>query len=379
MVRRINGGAAQAPKVDGPAPKTEAKPDPIADADQFAAPGPSAYAKPAQASLPAGRGVSKSAKGALAVGLAGSFRFGAVVPLEKIRDLDLPTGFLSAASGVVHVGDHLIIAADDDNHLGVFPATGDGPGTRLRVLEGELPEEHAAKKAAKPDFEAITFLDPKSSGTEDGAVIAFGSGSTDQRERAVLLSVAADGRPSDDVTVIDLGPLYSALRKQFTELNIEGATITGDSLRLLQRGNGADGVNATIDLDAKLATDAIARGRPLRGSMITDVTPLEIGAVGDVPLTFTDASALPDGRVVFTAAAEDTPNPYDDGEIVGSAVGIIGVDGQVERVHAFDQIVKIEGVHATLNDDGAIDMLLVTDNDDPSRAGELFSARLPAS
>src|ERR1700752_5286310 len=46
----------------------------------------------------------------------------------------------------------------------------------------------------------------------------------------------------------DLAPLYTALEeKEIPDLNIEGAAVSGDSLRLLQRGNGRAGVNAVID------------------------------------------------------------------------------------------------------------------------------------
>lgn len=52
--------------------------------------------------------------------------------LTKLRELTLPMPpqadrprHLSAASGLVGVGEFLYVVADDENHLGVFSAAGD--------------------------------------------------------------------------------------------------------------------------------------------------------------------------------------------------------------------------------------------------------------
>ena len=46
---------------------------------------------------------------------------------------------------------------------------------------------------------------------------------------------------------------------------------------------------------------------------IGDVRRYDLGAVDDVTLAVTDAVALADGRVLVSAASEDTPNAVDDG------------------------------------------------------------------
>jgi hypothetical protein len=48
----------------------------------------------------------------------------------------------------------------------------------------------------------------------------------------------------------------------------------------------------------------------------------------------------------------------------------------VQRVVKVDGY-KIEGIHATLEKDGAIKLLLVDDPDDPAVKSTLLSARLP--
>lgn len=99
-----------------------------------------------------------------------------------------------------------------------------------------------------------------------------------------------------------------------------------------------------------------------------------LGDIDGIPFSFTDATALPDGRLIFTAVAEDTGNAYEDGGCLGSAIGIIA-DGTLRRVERVDRPCKIEGVHARMN--GArVDLLLVTDADDADVPGELLRATL---
>ncbi len=78
--------------------------------------------------------------------------------------------FISAASGLVVVGKWLYVIADDEVHLGVFPATGVAPGTLLRLLPGTLPTAPRKHKARKADFEVLTRL-PGFTGCPHGALL----------------------------------------------------------------------------------------------------------------------------------------------------------------------------------------------------------------
>jgi len=68
------------------------------------------------------------------------------------------------------------VVADDELHLGVFHATDAGPGHLMRLFPGRLPHPKAARKARKPDAEALTRL-PPFAGCPHGALLAIGSGS----------------------------------------------------------------------------------------------------------------------------------------------------------------------------------------------------------
>ena len=92
-------------------------------------------------------------------------------------------------------------------------------------------------------------------------------------------------------------------------------------------------------------------------------------------MCFTDAAALPDGAMVFTAVAEDTDNAYTDGSCRGAAIGIADDDGRLTYLDRLHLAYKIEGVDARL-DGNMVRLLLVTDADDANVAASLFSARI---
>lgn len=178
-----------------------------------------------------------------------------MIPVSKLRDLTLnvPEGakrspHISAASSLERHKQHLFVVADDEMDLGVFPLETSEHGRPVEILEGPLPSDEDTRKQEKPDLEAVVLLPPF--GRHDhGALLALGSGSSDKRNRGVLIPLQKDGLPTGEHGLVDLLPLYESLKEQLPELNIEGAAVVGRVLRLLQRGNNDEGRNARIDLD----------------------------------------------------------------------------------------------------------------------------------
>jgi len=255
---------------------------------------------------------------------------------------------LAAASGLVRIGRRIFVVADDELALGVFAANASGRGRLQPFADEQLPLDHAERKAAKPDLEALALL------PIDG-LLALGSGATDRRERAWLWNATG-------MRELDLTDLYRALRDRFAELNIEGAAATDDCLWLAQRGNGPAGENALVEVDLDLKT-------------VRAVTSYELGAVDGVPLTFTDLACLPNGRLVFSAVAEDSDSTYDDGPTVGAGIGVL--DPRTGTVEAFDMLpepLKVEGVALGLRFD---DLLAVADADDVTRPAPLLRVSMP--
>lgn len=188
-----------------------------------------------------------------------------------------------------------------------------------------------------------------------------------------LSGEGAPGAPQ----LVDLAPLCARLARELPALNLEGAAVVGGVLRVLHRGNGRSGGNASIDLDlpgllAHFATPAI-----LLDSAVRNVLPHDLGSLAGVHLTFTDASPLPGGRLVFSAVAEDTPDAYADGPCAGAVIGLLDADGRVLSLEPLQPTLKVEGVHATA-EAGRVSLLLVADGDDPQQPAPLLSAELNA-
>lgn len=289
-----------------------------------------------------------------------------MLPTRKLRDLTLEPAaglpFLSAASGLVRIGDLLYVVADDEHHLGVFPIDAARPGRLITLFPGELPDDPDARKAAKPDLEALTVL--------DGAILAVPSGSTLARGRGVLWDPAAPGAPR----AIDWSPLYSRCRERLPELNVEGAVVHGDALVLLQRGNGALGVNALIELDLDGVRRDIAGG-VMRPDCLRAIREVKLGALEGVPLSFTDGASLGDEGILFSAAAEASPDTYRDGPCVGSALGRLSADGVLTWLEPLAGSAKVEGV-AAWRDGDRIEAWLVTDADRRDRPAELLACAI---
>ena len=248
---------------------------------------------------------------------------------------------VSAASGLVALGDTLWVLADDATGLAGFDVATLTPRGTLPLLDEVWPAEPAARKRHKADLEALCAIG-------DGTLLALGSGSRPNRCRGIAVDVHS-GRTE----VRDLTPLYAAIG--LPDLNIEGAVRLGDRLRLLQRGNGAGGVNAVIDVDAETM-------------VLRSVTPVALGEVDGVRWGFTDGSPVGDGRILFSAAAEGGDDTYLDGACLDSGLGLLDEDG---RIAWFERLrlpgVKIEGVEVR-----GSSAWLVSDADDPGKPTTLY-------
>jgi hypothetical protein len=163
-------------------------------------------------------------------------------------------------------------------------------------------------------------------------------------------------------------------------LNLEGASRHGPTVRWFNRGNLAAGVRSgsvEVPLEAlvgvvlgRVGTDDVPIGRP-RG--------YDLGEVDGVGLAVTDAVALPDGRVLICAAAEDTPNAVDDGLVVATALALL--DGETVLAMApipevGGHVHKVEGLALREVRNGEVHLLAVVDDDDPSAASAEIDLRV---
>ena len=262
-----------------------------------------------------------------------------------------------AASAVAAYEDGWLVVQDDATHGALW--AGDSI-TPVRVfppvdgLDSFSPAE--GTKHLKPDLEAALPV-------PDGRVLLLGSGSTPRRMRAALL-----GARSEPVRTADLSPLYAAVAAALELdpelLNLEGACLAGPSLRWFHRG-AADVPSASVDLplDDLLACFDAPREVPVGG-----VRRYDLGTVDGVALAVTDALALPDGTVLVSAAAEDTPDPYEDGPVTAAALALLDDDGvraQVRLPELRGVVQKVEGLAPREVRPDGLEVLAVVDADDP--------------
>jgi hypothetical protein len=301
-------------------------------------------------------------------------------PLRELR-LDEPSSkgrppFLSAASGVVRRGVFAYVIGDDELGLGVFDLSTDRPGELRRVLSGELPSDEGERKRAKPDLEALTAVPPFEDAAH-GGLLGLGSGSSETRDRGFFWPFAPDGSLDGDPREVDFGPLYAELRGELGEINVEGAAVFGDRLWLFHRGNEGEAPNAVAELCLPDLSLSLRGDREVDYEELVSIRAYELGELEGVGLCFSDATALSDELVMFTASAEaDDDDRAEDGKIHGSVVGTIDRDGGVRRLRTIDRRWKVEGVHAAI-DTGVADFLFVCDQDDPDTPSPLLTATMP--
>lgn len=287
---------------------------------------------------------------------------------------------LAAASGLVVSEAALYVVADDELVLGVFPSAPKTHGRTLPLLDGELPLPPRERKRHKADFEALLRL-PAFGAYAHGALFALGSGSGKDKPRShgVLLALDALGAIALDAQPrhIALDGLHARLREEFADLNLEGAVVSGDEFVLLQRGNKGQAVNATVHYPLAAILDALARDDTLKSLAPRAVHRHALGAVDGVPFGFTDAAALPDGSLLFSAVAENTDDSVADGACLAAAIGILDLAAGRFTIERLAAPWKVEGVHAWREGD-ATRFLAVTDADDPTRAASLLLGRFEA-
>ena len=337
--------------------------------------------------------------------------------------------FLSAASGTAWSASRLYSVGDDQASVAeytldpsaVLEALRAGvdtdilePGLAERIIPEVLPLDPKERASKKADFEALTLIERihiealAHPGREEilrrfpnGLLMMSGSGGMSwegfRRSTCVVYSLDERGHIAGLPAKISLEALHESLESGDAvngDLNIEGMAVYGTTLVLAQRGNSidADGepaANLLIHLDLgevleSIYTDLSVGELELHGTKRYELGSLPVeheGTTYEVKIDFTDLDAVtgdPHGRLVFTAAGEGPDGTPVKNVIAGSAVGVISPEGDLVSITPLeDRTIKLEGVDARYNPTlGSIDLLLVSDADDPDVPAPLFAARL---
>ena len=290
------------------------------------------------------------------------------VHVDAVRRLRFDDGTpVTAASGVTPLGDGWLVVQDDSTIAAWRRPDGVTPLRVLPPVDGlDTFRSAEGTKHLKPDLEVACPAQV------DGhaAAVLLGSGSSPRRMRGVLVRLE-DGRPV--VHAAELGPLYARVAERLglpmDHVNLEGASRHRDVVRWFNRGNLVAGVrSASVDVPLEGLVAAVLGRADVESVVVDEPREYELGQVEGVGLAVTDAVALPDGRVVLSAAAEDTPNAVDDGPVVGTAIALVR-DGTVLAVapvpEVGGQVQKVEGLALRGVSDEVVHLLAVVDDDDP--------------
>jgi hypothetical protein len=290
-----------------------------------------------------------------------------------------------AASGLSAFREHLAVIQDDANWLALIDA-------QQRVSAVPLPPgpggqrvftESRGNVGDKQDFEACITVE----GAVGPELVAFASCS--EPTRVSILRVRERSQAADNqgfaAEFVKADRFYAMLRSQ-TEfsgagLNIEGAvTLDAERIVLFQRGNA----KPTADLPPTDATGEISWAE-LRAYLddpehvavptLRNIRRYDLGRLGGVRLTFSDAEHLGQGHMLYSASAEDPAS----GEVAGSILGLLEPSGEARWTRLADQDGsafrgKIEGLTSDIHDPRKVHFVI--DDDDDSVPSRIYQAAL---
>lgn len=297
------------------------------------------------------------------------------------QQLERPA-YVRAGSSLTFVLDYVAVVQDNANFIALIdPSTQEADSIPLPPGPGghRVFDRDHDNKDAKLDLEACLAR----SDNGEQTLVAFGSGSRPTRQRLVIVRWR-DDKPL--AQVIDGTRWYAALREAYdfagSELNVEGAiAIDDDTIRLFQRGNGEprgelQPVNATADLSWNALWKHLQHPDRVPPPPLSNIVQYDLGTLHGVRLSFSDAE-LVEGVVLFSASAEGSGQAAEDGEIVGSVLGVIDAAGaRWARLTSEDGspfTEKIEGLSVAGGDPRRAFFVVDDDHDQPS---ELFEVRL---
>ncbi len=300
------------------------------------------------------------------------------ITVDAVRQLTFADGTpVTAASAVAPLGGGWLVVPDDATIAAWVRPDGVVPVRLLPPVESLDAEgldaegldhfsEAAGTKHLKPDLEVACPAEVDG----EPAVLLLGSGSTSRRMRGVLVRLA-EGEPV--VVAGELGALYArvgaGLGVAADQLNLEGASRHGDTVRWFNRGNPVAGVlPGSVDLPLAGLVDAVLGRAGADAVPVDRPRTYDLGRVAGVGLAVTDAVSLPDGRQLLSAAAEDTPNTVDDGPVVAAALALVDGDS-VQDVTVFPEVGgrvhKVEGLALRAVHEDGVQLVAVVDDDDP--------------
>lgn len=258
---------------------------------------------------------------------------------------------IGSASGLVFNGNSLFLIADNSTYLYEYQLN-DSVLNKIPLVENA--QENIPKKN-KPDFESIL--------KKDKEIYVFGSGSTPNRMNYLAYNIETKTIVSYDLSKI-LGYFSSQFNIQQDELNIEGIVYNNELIYFFQRGNGKNKVNAVFIFHN------FGNNKP-------EFRLITLPKINEVEATFTDAVMVED-KIYFLASAENSNSTYDDGEVMGSLIGILNpITLAVEKTVIISNTQKFEGITLFSNTNEKLEFLLCEDNDTEVLESTIYKMTFP--
>jgi hypothetical protein len=226
---------------------------------------------------------------------------------EQQELVGVPSG-----SGLTKLQSSLYAVGDDSPFLFKFDSDGKIQ-QQLPLIDTTGYDGLRIPKSLKPDFEAMEAIG-------DSLIIVLGSGSKSP-DRDVM-KIISFGQPPN-VKSYATTEFYRGLRLSpelvGKELNIEGIAFLDGQLFILNRG-----VNVVFKFDFIEFLAFFEKGSSFPKYQSQT---FELPQIAGVPSGFSGAVALDNPpALIFTASVEATGSAYEDGEILGSFVGVIDLE-----------------------------------------------------
>lgn len=229
--------------------------------------------------------------------------------ITHINHLELKN--VPSGSGLVKFGDAYYVIGDDSPFLFHLDKAFNII-SKIRLIDSDSSLGERIIKSKKPDFEAMEMIG-------DDELVIFGSGSKSP-ERDVFVRVFLNNNLL--IEKYNISEFYDKLRGlpilKDSELNIEATAFHKDRIFLFNRRK-----NLIINFKYKELLSYI-KGEvdfpepEIKEYFLPEINGIESG--------FSGATTLKgEPKIIFTASAEDTDNAYDDGEILGSLIGMIDI------------------------------------------------------
>jgi hypothetical protein len=272
---------------------------------------------------------------------------------------------IPSASGIEKIGDYFYVVGDNSPYIFKLDEQYEIID-KFEIFSINNLRNGVIPKKDKPDFEAIASIKENN----DDILLIFGSGSKSP-QRNLMIKFNCNTK---EVKSYNLSDFYTEMRLvanlKESDLNIEAAALKDNTLLLFNRG-----INLIMLYNVNDFKRYLKQNETIPTPIVYHVN---LPKINNIESGFSGASFIKNtNKIVFTSSVEDTKSWIDDGEVLGSFVGIINLDNLDDLTPEFIQIkdtstslsaqnmlIKIESI-TVLGDmiNNKVHLSMVTDSD----------------